>query len=99
MRHYVLNEEKEYFAMFCRRHVVSLPMLEEAIASLETEPRFKKPDVLDRLSRVLLKLNDAEAKYRIASRLGLMQLVGDLLSSSALPYLKDTAWSKKADQD
>jgi hypothetical protein len=44
-------------------------------------------------------LTDAEAKYRLASRLNLRHLVSELLSSSALPYLKDTAWGKKANQD
>ena len=30
----------------------------------------------------------------MASRLGLRELVGQLLASPALPYLKDTAWKK-----
>jgi len=99
MRHYVLNDESDYLSMFCRRRFITSTVVEEAVAAAESESGLKKTQVLDRFSRIISMVKDSETKYRIASRLGLRPLVGDLLSSSALPYLKDTTWSKKAGQD
>lgn len=100
MRHYILNDNPEYLTRFARRHAMTPALVEEVMVAFELESEFrKKPDALDRFERLVVMLTDVEAKYRLASRLGLRHLVGELLSSSALPYLKDTAWSKKANQD
>lgn len=100
MRHYILNDGSEYLARFARRHTITAALVEEVLSAFEMESGFtKKADTLDRISRLVSMLTDVEAKYRLASRLGLRQLVSELLSSSALPYLKDTAWGKKANQD
>jgi hypothetical protein len=99
IRHYVINGEEDYLIHFLHRHNVTSELVEEAIVAFESESS-KKPEVLHRLSSFVSKLSDVEAKYRIASRLGLLrQLVGDILSSSALPYLKDTTWGKKSNQN
>lgn len=100
MRHYILNDGSDYLARFVRRHTINSTLVEEVVAAFEQEAGFsKKSETLDRLSHLVSMLTDVEAKYRLASRLGLRHLVSELLSSSALPYLKDTAWGKKANQD
>lgn len=100
MRHYIINGGTEYLERFVRRHTVTPAIVEEVVTDFEQESGLcKKQEILDRLSRLVSMLTDAEAKYRLASRLNLRHLVSELLSSSALPYLKDTAWGKKANQD
>ncbi|KAK4021130.1 hypothetical protein OUZ56_003057 [Daphnia magna] len=100
MRHYVLNDGSDYLERFIRRHTITPTIVEQVVAAFELESGFsKKSETLDRLERLVSMLTDAEVKYRLASRLGLRHLVGELLSSSALPYLRDTAWGKKANQD
>jgi len=101
VRHYVINGEDDFLINFLHRHAVTSELVEEGIVAFESESSsIKKPEVLHRLSCFVSKLPDVEAKYRIASRLGLLrQLVGDILSSSALPYLKDVAWGKKSNQN
>ena len=100
MRQYIVNGGSDYLAKFVRRHTVTSALVEEVISAFEQEAGFsQKQDTLERLSNLVSMLTDVEAKYRLASRLGLRQLVSELLSSSALPYLKDTAWGKKANQD
>lgn len=100
MRHYVLNDGSEYLARFVRRHTITAALVEEVVTAFESEAGFsKKSDTLERISNLVSMVTDVEAKYRLASRLGLRDLVSELLSSSALPYLKDTAWGKKANQD
>ena len=101
VRHYVINGEDDFLINFLHRHAVTSELVEEGIVAFESESSsIKKPEVLHRLSCFVSKLPDVEAKYRIASRLGLLrQLVGDIQPSSALPYLKDVAWGKKSNQN
>jgi Spatacsin C-terminus len=97
--HFVLNNRPEYLEAFGRRNVIGVALVEEAIVAFEAaEPSRKmSAEQTERLSVLVSSLSDVEAKYRIASRLGLRSMVRTLLSSSGLPYLKDSAW-KTANQ-
>ena len=92
MRHLLLDNNKVYLEQLSRRMSISTDLVEETVSCFEGEMLPRKGELVDRLSSLVSLLTDVEAKYRIASRLGLRKLVGDLLSSPGLPYLKDTAW-------
>ena len=66
-------------------------------AAQQRRPGAAPPAPLDagavqRLASLVASLDDVESQYRLASRLGLRSVVRRLLSSPALPYLKDVAW-------
>ena len=97
--HYVANNRDDYLKQLARRKTITADLIEEMVTAVDSHGPVvsKSNEWMERVSNVVSMLTDVEVKYRIASRLGLRPLVNDLLSSSALPYLKDTAW-KTANQ-
>ncbi|KAJ8979349.1 hypothetical protein NQ317_016078 [Molorchus minor] len=57
-------------------------------ANIETPCEMKS------MRNILIKLPSIHTKYRIASELGFIDLVEDLITGGQLDYLKDTVWKK-----
>lgn len=49
---------------------------------------------VDRMKQILVQLPSIHMKYKIASELGFLDVVEDLLAEDKLAYLKDTVWKK-----
>merc|ERR1712136_572113 len=86
--HYVTGNDESYLEAVARCRGISVAIVEDAVEA-SMDATSKGGDQLGRLSHLISMLDNIEVKYRIASRLGLRQLVSQLLTSPALPYLKD----------
>lgn len=90
----MINGETEYFNQFKQHQNLTSVIVEEMLTTFQSEVDLTvdSPEWYDRFAKILSAVPDVELSYRIGSRLSLVPLVTNILSSPSLSFLKDKVW-------
>ncbi|KAJ8924490.1 hypothetical protein NQ315_007287 [Exocentrus adspersus] len=89
----ILRNNTAYLHAFLKHHSMTDSLIQD-ISRKFLAANLNAPGEIASMKQVLNAVSSVHTKYRIASEMGFMDLVEDLIVGGQLAYLKDTVWKK-----
>ncbi|CAO1399769.1 unnamed protein product [Diamesa serratosioi] len=90
--HVITSGEETYLKDFVDRLDVTDEMIESLVTMFQLETVVTK-DMEKTISQITEMVLDTRLKYKLASLLGLKHIIGNIINSNSVHYLKDNLWS------